>query len=81
MHEATARLSDVTGVPVTLDLIIIGVLILAMGLMVGTFVSLAARLRDLHDEMLAAKLARNDLDRRILGDPRHGFHRRDGESR
>lgn len=81
MYEATARLSHATGVLVTLDLIIIGVLILVMGLLVGTFVSLAARLRDLHDEMLAAKLARNDLDRRTLGDPRHGRHHRGGGSR
>ncbi len=81
MHEATARLSHQTGVLVTLDLIIMGLLILGMGLVVGTFVSLAARIRDLHDEMLAAKVARNDLDRRRLGDPRQGRHRREGEFR
>jgi hypothetical protein len=81
MHEATARLSHSAGVLLTRDLIIIGMLILGMGLMVATFVSLAARIRDLHDEMLAAKLARNDLDRRTLGDPRLGRHRRAGESR
>jgi hypothetical protein len=81
MHEATARLSHSAGVLLTLDLIIIGMLIIGMGLTVATFVSLAARIRDLHDEMLAAKLARNDLDRRTLGDSRRGRHRRDGESR
>jgi hypothetical protein len=81
MHEATARLSRLAGVSLTLDLIIIGMLILGMGITVATFVSLAARIRDLHDEMLAAKLARNDLDRRTIGDPRQGRHRWDGESR
>jgi hypothetical protein len=82
MRAATARLPHSAGVFPMPDLIIIvGLLILGMVLTVATFVSLTARIRDLHDEMLAAKLARNDLDWRMLGDPRPGRHRRDGESR
>jgi hypothetical protein len=68
MHEATVAL-----------IVILGLLILDMALTVATFASLAARIRDLHDEVTAARLARNDLDRRTLGDPRNrGQHRRDG---
>jgi hypothetical protein len=80
MCEATVRLPRSAGVFPTLDLIIIvSLLILGMVLTVATFVSFAVRIRDLHEEMLAAKLARNDLDRRTLGDPRPGRHRRHGE--
>lgn len=82
MHDVTVRLAHSAGGFHTLDLlIIVGLLIVGMGLMVATFVSLAARIRDLHDEVTAAKLARNDLDRRTLGDPRHGKHRHGGEHR
>lgn len=80
MHETTVRLAHSAGLySPHLIIIIVGLLLLGMGLTIGTFASLAARIQDLHDEVTAARLARNDLDRRTLGDPRQGGqHRRDG---
>lgn len=73
MHDVTVRLAHAAGLySPHLAIIIVGLLLLGMGLTIGTFASLAARVRDLHDEVTAARLARNDLDRRTLGDPRQG---------
>jgi hypothetical protein len=53
MHDVTVRLAHSAGLySPHLIIIIVGLLLLGMGLTIGTFVSLAARIRDLAERLI-----------------------------